>query len=463
METEARARGVADWARGRALGDSVSGRGVAAVRVPSAYTRIAPRSVNAGAHRASAQREILIGSAAIKNARNSPENNALNFSNRLKTANCSARFSQARRITHRFPTPFLIDTNKPHKIIIRRSALLKTKEKQFSIQYKFAVPRNARSANNDSRITSHKSRITPLILAGPSTLRRRRMQQRLHHHAILLGFLAQRADLFRSSARRSNIKVHTNVLEPHRHFLGNAERPAQIQIPFHRHLNPLGGNVHSRGHHLASNLRASSQSPKQQVTGTSARTRAPHSLMRLGLMDSSPNIHRARNRRPGLRAFRPNCNPRSVGVRAVLLLQRFLQRSKIHNSLFSYTNKFRAHMARLPVQLPPDFLEAGSMRMLAWLSFRRMLMPKYVIERDVPGAGDLTDAQLREMSQTSVGSLRSIGPQIQWLHSYVTGNKVYCVYLAPDEATVQEHAKRAGLPCNRVSAVRRLIDPTTAE
>jgi hypothetical protein len=85
-----------------------------------------------------------------------------------------------------------------------------------------------------------------------------------------------------------------------------------------------------------------------------------------------------------------------------------------------------------------------------------MLMPKYVIEREVPGAGELTDAQLREMSQTSVSSLRSIGPQIQWLHSYVTGNKVYCVYLAPDEATVQEHAKR-------VSAVRRLIDPSTAE
>ena len=90
-------------------------------------------------------------------------------------------------------------------------------------------------------------------------------------------------------------------------------------------------------------------------------------------------------------------------------------------------------------------------------------MPKYVIEREVPGAGELTDAQLREISQTSVSALRSIGPQIQWLHSYVTGNKVYCVYLAPDEATVQEHAKRVGLACNRVSAVRRLIDPTTAE
>jgi hypothetical protein len=92
-----------------------------------------------------------------------------------------------------------------------------------------------------------------------------------------------------------------------------------------------------------------------------------------------------------------------------------------------------------------------------------MFMPKYVIERDVPGAGDLTDAQLRDLSQKSVAVLKEMGPKIQWLHSYVTGNKVYCVYLAPDEATVQEHAKRVGLACNRVSAVRRLIDPTTAE
>src|SRR5580704_9077981 len=253
METEARARDVAGCARGRALGDGVCRRSVAAAKLPSAYTRIAPRSVNAGANCASAQRAILIGYAAIKNPRISLKPLAMFFSNRLKTANCSARFAPTWRITHRCPTPFLFDTNKPHKIITPPSALLKTKEKQFSIQYKFAVPRNARSADNDSRITSHKSRIAPLILAGPSTLRRRRMQQRLHHHAILLGFLAQRADLFRGSARRSNIKIHTNVLEPHRHFLGNTERPPQIQIPFHRHLNPLGRNVHSRGHHLASN------------------------------------------------------------------------------------------------------------------------------------------------------------------------------------------------------------------
>jgi hypothetical protein len=90
-------------------------------------------------------------------------------------------------------------------------------------------------------------------------------------------------------------------------------------------------------------------------------------------------------------------------------------------------------------------------------------MPKFVIEREVPGAGNLTDAQLQEISRKSVNVLKGMGPEIQWLHSYVTGDKVYCVYLAPDEAPLREHAKRAGIPANRISAVRRLIDPSTAE
>jgi hypothetical protein len=90
-------------------------------------------------------------------------------------------------------------------------------------------------------------------------------------------------------------------------------------------------------------------------------------------------------------------------------------------------------------------------------------LPKFVIEREVPGAGSLTDAQLKEISRKSANVLKEMGPSIQWLHSYVTGDKVYCVYLAPDEATIQEHARRVGIPANRVSAVRRLIDPETAE
>ena len=86
-------------------------------------------------------------------------------------------------------------------------------------------------------------------------------------------------------------------------------------------------------------------------------------------------------------------------------------------------------------------------------------MPQYVIEREVPGAGQLTETEIHEMSVKSIEVLDDLGQKIQWLHSYVTDDKVYCVYLAPDEETVREHARRGGFPCNRVSAVRRLLDP----
>ena len=86
-------------------------------------------------------------------------------------------------------------------------------------------------------------------------------------------------------------------------------------------------------------------------------------------------------------------------------------------------------------------------------------MPQYVIEREVPGAGQFTDEQLRAVSLKSIESLDSLGPQIQWLHSYVTDDRLYCVYLAPDEDVIREHARKLGVPANRISAVRRLIDP----
>ena len=90
-------------------------------------------------------------------------------------------------------------------------------------------------------------------------------------------------------------------------------------------------------------------------------------------------------------------------------------------------------------------------------------MPKYVIEREIPGAGAFSVEQLKGISQTSCGVLSKMGPQIQWLHSYVTGDKIYCVYIAPDEAQVREHAKQGGFPANQVSEVKTIIDPTTAE
>lgn len=90
-------------------------------------------------------------------------------------------------------------------------------------------------------------------------------------------------------------------------------------------------------------------------------------------------------------------------------------------------------------------------------------MPKYVIERDMPGVGNLTGAQLQGASATSCSVLQQLGPQIQWVHSYVTGDKIYCVYIAPNEELVREHATRAGFPANRISEVKSVIDPTTAE
>ncbi len=86
-------------------------------------------------------------------------------------------------------------------------------------------------------------------------------------------------------------------------------------------------------------------------------------------------------------------------------------------------------------------------------------MPQFIIEREIPGAGSISDAELRELSLRSLETLESMGPKLQWLHSYVTEDKVYCVYLAPDENSVREHARRTGIPADRVSAVRRLLDP----
>lgn len=90
-------------------------------------------------------------------------------------------------------------------------------------------------------------------------------------------------------------------------------------------------------------------------------------------------------------------------------------------------------------------------------------MPKYVIERDLPGAGKLSPDELQSISQASCGVLSDMGPQIQWINSFVTDNKIYCIYIAPDEDAIREHASRGGFPANSISQVRAVIDPTTAE
>ena len=90
-------------------------------------------------------------------------------------------------------------------------------------------------------------------------------------------------------------------------------------------------------------------------------------------------------------------------------------------------------------------------------------MPKFVIEREIAGVGKLSGAELHAISQKSCSVLRELGPQINWVHSYVTDDKIYCVYIAPDEATVRKHAEMGGFPANRISQVRAIIDPTTSE
>lgn len=90
-------------------------------------------------------------------------------------------------------------------------------------------------------------------------------------------------------------------------------------------------------------------------------------------------------------------------------------------------------------------------------------MPKYLIERELPGAGDLSPDELQGISETSCDVLRDLGPEIQWMHSYVTGDKIYCVYVAPDEEMVRQHAEKGGFPANRISEISTRIDPTTAE
>lgn len=90
-------------------------------------------------------------------------------------------------------------------------------------------------------------------------------------------------------------------------------------------------------------------------------------------------------------------------------------------------------------------------------------MPKYVIEREIPGAGNLKPQELQAISQKSCGVLRNLGPQVQWVQSYVTDNKIYCVYIAPNAEAIREHARQGGFPANSVSEIKAVIDPTTAE
>jgi hypothetical protein len=123
----------------------------------------------------------------------------------------------------------------------------------------------------------------------------------------------------------------------------------------------------------------------------------------------------------------------------------------------------RSAIAYVQPSTPKPHAEDRASRGGESLTSRRQDMPKYVIEREIPGAGKLSPEQLQGISQKSCGVLQGMGPQIQWVESFVTADKIYCVYIAPSEEMVREHARQGGFPANRVSAVTSIISPTTAE
>jgi hypothetical protein len=111
----------------------------------------------------------------------------------------------------------------------------------------------------------------------------------------------------------------------------------------------------------------------------------------------------------------------------------------------------------------PDHVRDTALRPFNIKQLKEMIMPKFVIEREISGAGKMSPAELKSISQKSCGVLSSMGPSVQWVHSYVTDDKIYCVYQAADESLVRRHAELGGFPANKISRVRTMIDPSTAE
>ena len=105
----------------------------------------------------------------------------------------------------------------------------------------------------------------------------------------------------------------------------------------------------------------------------------------------------------------------------------------------------------------------GSLRGKKYLDWRTSTMPKYVIDREIPGAGQLSETDLSNISHTSCGVLRELGPEIQWVNSFVTDNKIYCIYIAPNEELIRQHAEKGGFPANSIAEVKSIIDPTSAK
>lgn len=149
------------------------------------------------------------------------------------------------------------------------------------------------------------------------------------------------------------------------------------------------------------------------------------------------------------------------------VITRFLKYLEAEKNVSFATIRFYQHdLYKFHTYLPTSNLgirEARKLKIDFQTKIRRIAMPKYVIERELSGAGKLSAQELQGISQKSCGVLNEMGPQIQWVQSYVTDDKIYCLYIAPNEEMVREHAQKGGFPANRISEVKSVIDPTTAE
>jgi hypothetical protein len=138
--------------------------------------------------------------------------------------------------------------------------------------------------------------------------------------------------------------------------------------------------------------------------------------------------------------------------------------TKVHEGVFLWVFRFAVGVDQFVVSAELRAMLKSGIRVEATSnSLQERTMPKYVIEREIPNAGKLTQQELQAISQKSCGILQKLGPQVQWLESFVTDDKIYCVYIAPNEEMIREHARQGGFPANRISAVRAVIGPTTAE
>src|SRR6185295_1182964 len=263
----------------------------------------------------------------------------------------------------------------------------------------------------------------------------RRLDEGLVHHAIAFGQLQELGQLF-GRRRRAEIEAQADPAEADGCVSGHAERSAEVEIALRHDGASVDGNAQRRRHRAQGHARAGDERLQQHVARAGGKARAAGGGMQPGLDEGAAGRDLARHvLGPELARSAQGHHGRGW-ILAITGLERRLQGPQLvwgHGHLLRFLE--RRYTGR-----------AG-----------RREMPQFVIERDVPGAHLMSQDEVRELARKSVQVLTDLGPQIQWIATAATENKVYCIYLAPDEATIREHAHRVGIPANRVAAVRRLM------